>query len=190
VAERAHELFAEYASAYARGERPRAHEYLDRAGTHADELAALIDRFVQAAPVPPADERAIVELESLVGGEPPLLRMRVRHGIRIDAVVEALMERLGLDPAKREKVKRYYQRLEGGLLEPTAVSHRVWAVIGDVVGREARLQSGWQPSRSVPTQSVYLRAQDEPLGVGAAAPAAAEPDERDEVDRLFLGPQD
>ena len=36
----------------------------------------------------------------------------------VDDVVGALIERLGLDPAKRAKVKRYYQRLEGGLLDP------------------------------------------------------------------------
>ena len=44
------ELFDEYAAAYARGERPQAREYLARAGPQADELAGLIDEFLQRSP--------------------------------------------------------------------------------------------------------------------------------------------
>ena len=50
--------------------------------------------------------------------------------MRVDEVVDALVERLGLDPAKRANVKSYYQRLEQGFLEPGRVSRRVWAVVG------------------------------------------------------------
>jgi cell division protein FtsB len=39
--EHAFELFDEYAAAYARGERPDAGAYLERAGAEADELARL-----------------------------------------------------------------------------------------------------------------------------------------------------
>jgi DNA repair protein RadA/Sms len=52
VAERAFELFDEYAAAYARGERPELGEFLARAGEDADELARLVDAFLARAPTP------------------------------------------------------------------------------------------------------------------------------------------
>ena len=52
------ELFDEYASAYARGERPQAREYLERAGPQADELAGLIDRFLVSTPAASVRRRA------------------------------------------------------------------------------------------------------------------------------------
>ena len=44
------ELFADYAAAYGRGERPRAGDYLARAVAERNELATMIDRFLCAAP--------------------------------------------------------------------------------------------------------------------------------------------
>ena len=49
-------LFEEYAAAYSRGDRPRAQDYLERAGPAADELAKLIDGWLRAVPVPEPDE--------------------------------------------------------------------------------------------------------------------------------------
>src|SRR5207342_2967392 len=107
------QLFAEYADAYARGERPRAEEYLERAGEQADELASLLERFVQATPAREPDAETLALTGTWLTGEPPLVSLRASQGLRVDEVVDALVEKLGLDPAKRAKVKRYYQRLDG-----------------------------------------------------------------------------
>src|SRR6266542_5568760 len=118
VAERVEELFSEYASAYARGERPQAREFLARAGGQVDELARLIDAFLARAPVPAPDEQAVELFEAWQAGESPLLRLRTARGVTLDAVVAALVRTLGLDERKKEKVRRYYAELESGLREP------------------------------------------------------------------------
>jgi hypothetical protein len=178
------QLFAEYADAYARGERPRAEEYLARAGGRADELAGLLEHFVQATPAREPDLETIALTEAWVSGEPPLVGLRASRGVRVDEVVDALVEGLGLDPAKRAKVKRYYQRLEGGLLEPTHVSRKVWDVLTGIVGSRLEEVAAWR-ARPAATEAVYLRAA-EPAAAPAhlPEPGAAEPDE---IDLLFLG---
>jgi hypothetical protein len=183
--EKVNKLFAQYADAYARGERPRADEYLARAGEGADELAGLLEGFLRAAPVGEPDEEAVTALETLLaGGEPPLIALRASRGVRVDAVVDALVERLSLDPAKRAKVKRYYQQLEGGLLDAGRVNRRVWAVLSDLVGREVWQHAGWQPPRAA-LPDAYYRAGEVPAI--PAPPAQMGEAERDEIDRLFLG---
>ena len=74
--ERVDELFAEYAAAYARGERPAASEFLARAGGEAEELARLIDTFLARAPAPVPDETTVALFEGWRAGESPLLRLR------------------------------------------------------------------------------------------------------------------
>jgi hypothetical protein len=148
--ERIPDLFAEYADAHARGDRPRADEYLARAGGRADQLAGLLERFVRA-PAREPDAETIVLTEAMLTGESPLVGLRARKGVRADDVVDALVKRLGLDPSRRAKVKRYYERLERGLLEPTRVSrrvgggcrgsarrHRVTSALAAVGGRDLR----------------------------------------------------
>src|SRR5262245_55230659 len=115
VADEVFTLFDEYAARFARGERPDTHTYLARAGKGADELAALIDRYLESAPVPAPGEDARAAAAAWVEGEPPLLALRTRRGLRRDEVVDALIGALALDPKKRPKVKEYYHRLEGGL---------------------------------------------------------------------------
>src|SRR5512133_3597017 len=105
VSEPVADLFAEYADAYARGEHPRAEEYLARAGGQADELARLLERFVRAAPAREPDAATLALTEAALTGEPPLLLLRTRRGLRRDEVVDALMSALALDAKKREKVK-------------------------------------------------------------------------------------
>src|SRR6266511_5839181 len=118
VAEAIAELFDELARRFGAGERPDVTEYLGRAGEEADELAALLDAFLQAAPTLPPAEETVAMMEAWTAGEPPLLALRVRRGLRRAQVVDALVRLLGLDPAKREKVAAYYHRLETGLLDP------------------------------------------------------------------------
>jgi len=184
VPEQIAQLFAEYADAYARGERPRAEDYLARAGEQADELAGLLERFVQAAPAREPDADTLALTEAWVTGEPPLVGLRASRGVRVDEVVDALVEKLGLDPAKRAKVKRYYQRLEGGLLEPSRVSRKVWNVLTALVGPRSEELAAWHV-RPAAAETVYLRAAEP----AAAPPQFAEPgdEEADEIDLLFLG---
>jgi hypothetical protein len=183
VPEQVAQLFAEYADAYARGERPRAEEYLARAGGQADELAGLLERFVQATPAREPDPETLALTEAWLTGEPPLVGLRASKGMRVDEVVDALVERLGLDPAKRAKVKRYYQRLEGGLLEPSRVSRKVWDVLTGLVGQRSEELAAWHVRP--PAGSGYLRAAEP----AAAPPQVAEhgDEEADEIDLLFLG---
>lgn len=178
------QLFAEYADAYARGERPRADEYLARAGGQADELAGLLVRFVQATPAREPDAETLALTEAWLTGEPPLVGLRASQGVRVDEVVDALVERLGLDPAKRAKVKRYYQRLEGGLLEPGRVSRKVWDVLTSLVGPRSEELAAWHV-RPAAAEAVYLRAAEP----AAPPPQIADPgtEEPDEIDLLFLG---
>jgi hypothetical protein len=183
VTSRVFELFDDYAAAYARGERPRADVYLAQAGDDADELARLIDLFLASSPRPERRESDLWELEERLRSEPPLVELRASRGIRVDEVVDALVSRLGLGAAKRAKVKRYYQRLEGGLLEPAGVSGRVWEVIRDLLGPEAERYETWRPSPAA--APMYLRALDLPAEL--APPAPAREAERDEVDALFTG---
>jgi hypothetical protein len=183
MADEVFRLFDEYAARFARGERPDAREYLARAGEGADELAALIDRFLEGAPAPPADAEARALAQAWLEGEPPLLALRTQRGLRREAVVEALVGRLALDPGKRKKVERYYHRLETGLLDPARVSSRVFDVLAETLRTSLADVRGWRP-RPATAEGVYLRAAEPEM---AAPPtAAAEPGERDEIDALFL----
>jgi hypothetical protein len=177
-------LFDDYAARFARGERPDARAYLARAGEEADELAQLIDRYLEGVPAPPADEESRALAAAWVEGEPPLLALRNERGLKRDAVVDALIGGLGLDPAKRKKVDRYYHRLETGLLDPRRVSRRVFEVLGETLRASLADLQGWRP-HPVDAEAVYLRAVD----TAAAAPPPAyadEPEEQDEIDILFL----
>ena len=185
MAESVFELFDEYAAAYARGERPRAHVYLERAGEGADELARLLEGYVQAALVPAPDEDTIALVGAWLEGQPPLVELRARRGLRVEDVVEALVKGLGLDGAKRAKVKRYYQRLEGGLLEPAGVAQTVWGVLGRLVPG-AEEAAAWRPQQ-VAGAAAYLRVSDAaPAPALAADSAGPDIQELDEIDRLFL----
>jgi hypothetical protein len=185
VPDRVTDLFAEYADAYARGEHPRAEEYLARAGEQADELARLLERFVRAAPAHEPDAATLALTEAALTGEPPLVTLRASQGIRVDEVVDALVERLELDKWRRAKLKGYYQRLEGGLLDATRVSHRVWEVLASVIGPRAQELAAWEP-RAAAAGAVYLRAP-EPAAAPRFSLARREREEQDEIDHLFLG---
>ena len=187
MAEDVFTLFDEYAVRYARGERPDARAYLTRAGEGADDLAELLERFLAAAPAPPTDEDLVAAFEAWLAGDPPLLELRIRRGLRRDEVVDGLIERLSLDRAKREKVKRYYHRLETGLLEPSGVDRRVFEALGEALRARVEDLLAWRPR---PLEAAaYLRADADAAAAPPTPPAAliakeavAEPDE---IDALF-----
>jgi hypothetical protein len=188
VPDRVFALFDEYASAYARGERPEARDYLEQAGDDQDELARLIDRFLRATPVPEAGPDAADLFEGWLAGDSSLLRLRLARGMTRDRAVEELVARLDLDRKKWMKVKRYYHQLEAGLLDTKRVDRRVFAALADALDARPSDLSAWRP-RTVEMKAVYRLAPEQAkLESFAASRSASQADEDfDEVDGLFLG---
>jgi hypothetical protein len=181
VAELAQELFAEFADAYARGERPDAQAFLERAGAEGDELARLIERFLQGVPAPAAGPQDAALLAAWLGTEPPLLELRRRQGLRLDEVVARLGSALEIEVKRQPRLKWQYQRLEGGTLDPASVAMRVWQALAEIFAAPARdLAGAW---RAAPApRAAYLRA---PLATSATRPPASGPDPDEEIDSLF-----
>ena len=187
MADEAMALFEEYAARFARGEHPDLREYLGRAGDGADELARLVDAFLIRAPAPEPDEDAVALMRAWAAGEPPLLALRVRRGLRREAVVDALVRALGLSPEKRAKVAGYYHELEAGLLDPARVSRHVFEALAETLRARAGDLQAWRARAPEPAAGAFLRAP-EPVTAQLAAPAPAGPEEAwDEVDELFRG---
>ena len=181
-------LFEEFAARRARGERPDPVDYLARAGARAADLATLIDRYLQEAPAPeaPAPEDVAV-VGALLEGEPALLGLRRGRGVRVDAVAARIVEALGLDEGRATRVKRLYQRLEAGLLDPRRVDRRVLSAVAAALGvaeRDVPL-GGPRGAREV----VVAFARDPasaPSARDVELPPEPPPEEADaEVDRLF-----
>jgi hypothetical protein len=186
VAELAQELFAEFADAYARGERPSAQAFLERAGAERDELARLIGRFLQGVPAPDAGPQDAALLASWLGTEPPLLELRRRQGLRVDEVVDRLGTALGIDVKRHPRLKWQYQRLEGGTLDPSGVAVRVWQALAEILAAPAQdLAGAW---RSPPAPSAaFMRAA---RATSPASPSTSRPDPDEGIDSLFAGKAD
>ena len=185
-------LFDEFALRYRRGERPDVAEYLAQAaeGQNRDDLAGLIDRFLQAVPARPPSEEEVVLMRARLGNEPPLLALRVRRKLSRAAVVDAVIARLGLDTAKRDKVARYYHELETGLLDPDPVSPRLWDTLSDFLAANVRALAGVRPTPP-PAPAFHRGGGMEILAsLSTAEPIdemRAAPEEPDEIDMLFTG---
>jgi hypothetical protein len=187
--ERVFALFDEYAAAYARGERPRAEEYLARAGQGASELAGLLDGFVSRMAVSPAAPSEVASFELWMEPRSVLTQWREARGLTRERVVDALIERLGLDRAKRDKVRRYYKELEGGVLDAGRVSRRVWEALAALLGAPLEvlggpLQADFMPRTAAAAPSVSVKLS---LPSPAGALRRVEPEPEDEIDRLFKG---
>ena len=190
-------LFDELAAAYVRGERPDLPAYLARAGDEADELARLVDAFLRVVPPPEPSEDDVAVMRARLEGEPGLLALRTRRGRKVDEVVDELAVRLEVDD--RPRLKRYYQRLEGGVLDPHPVDERVWDALRDVFATSVRNLirplvtrrggSAMAYYRSGPPDGAgaQLRARMTPREPDLVADADRPPPERDALDRLFLG---
>ena len=180
------QLLEEFVVRWTRDEPLAVDELLVRAGPEADELAGLIDRFLERAPrrEPTADALAYVRALD----DPPLLRARQALGLKLDDLAASLVSRLGLGESARPKVRRYYQQLELGQLDASGVAASVWDALTGLLGRDARRLAVFQPA--APAAQAMYRAvtADYDMPMGAAAPAAkvqADEPEPDEVDRLF-----
>ena len=179
-------LFDEYAVRWARGEAPDAREYLARAGPASEELAELLDRFLASVPPGEPDPDLAASFAAWVAGEPPLLELRVRRGVRRDEIVGAIVKRFRLPQAKRAKVGRYVHRLETGLLDSRRVDPGVleeWAAV-----LRARVEGllAWRPPPAPQAETQYLRSAGIVAGSLDVA-ASAQAEEWDEVDELFAG---
>jgi hypothetical protein len=177
-------LFDDYATAYARGEQPQARDYLARAGDGADELGRLLEAFLGAAPRPQPNADTIALVSAWAENEPPLVHLRASRGVRVKEVVDAIVEEAGLAPTAAPKVKRYYQRLEQGRLDPSGVSERVWNVLRRLIGPAADTAAAWHARPPAPQAAFYRAAIQLPAADAAMAKELLAP-ERDEVDELF-----
>lgn len=182
-------LFEEYAARVARGEEPDARDYLDRAGAGEPKLEALIEEYLLTMPLPEPSDEQVAALESWLGGEGPLLGVRVSRGLKRAAVVERLVGLLGLERRQTDKVAGYYHELESGLLDTARVDRRVFDALGEILSVQVSGVLTWRPRVSPAAPDAYFRAVA-PEALPAASPppgALPAPPEWDEVDRLFLG---
>ena len=181
-------LFEEYAAAYERGDGPDLRAFLGRAGEGGEELASLVDVWLQVAPAPEPDEEAVALTQAWMDGEPPLLELRRRRKLTRDGIVDAIVERFSLDPAKRKKVDRYYHEVETGQLRP---SPRIGEALAAIFGRPL---PDWR-ARPLDAELAFRRADaamPAPSAVywGMRTTTAGEmpaPEPWDEIDELFRG---
>ena len=190
-------LFDEFAAACVRGDQPDLAAYVRRAGDDGDELARLIDVFLRVAPAPEPREDDVAVMHARLQGEPGLLALRRRRARKVDDVVADLAERLRVDDVPR--LKRYYQRLEGGTLDPRPVDERVWEALRELFVTNVRAIVRPLTTRTGESAMAYYRRGGKPSAeiLASAAPSVetqellvtrdTSPGERDELDRLFLG---
>lgn len=171
-------LFEEYVASYGRGEGPDLRAYFERAGDGRDELASLVDVWLQVAPAPEPDEETVALTAAWIAGEPPLVALRARRGLRRADVVDRIIERFRLNPAKRQKVERYYHEVETGQLAPSpSIRDALAAIFG-------RALPAWRVRPlDVSPAPAYYRSDavlDAPQVVHDLEPS-------DEIDELFRG---
>lgn len=201
-------LLAEYKEVHRSGGDADPRPFLARtSGVERELLATLIDAYLERASRRAFDAAAFHDSPSaavadsaqrtLAGsaGLWPVLLPRLRNQARIkraDLVAE-LAARLGAQ-SQQEKVAAYYHEMEQGLLPASGVSDTVLEALGRIVGygREALRSAGQMPAPGGPAPeagAVYARTTR--FGAppaeadGLAAARSREPEEWDEVDRLF-----
>jgi hypothetical protein len=184
-------LFDEFAVRRARGEHPDVRKFLERAGDQSDELSDLIDRFLQMAPAVAPDDATIAVMEAWIHNRAPLVDLRVARGLRVDDAAEALAEELAIGPARLTRLRRYYQRLERGALDASRVDHRVFAVLGRLLGTSAEELRAWSlAQRRTSAETAPVPAYLRQASLESISAPAREEDEWDELDEVFLGPRE
>jgi hypothetical protein len=181
---RAEELFAEYADALARGERPRAADFLNRAGDEADALATMLGGLHQATARREATTEDSTLLAAWLQHEPPLLELRRRQGLKRAAVVDGLLGLLGLAESSRPRLAHAYHELETGQLDPAGVDASVWSALAELLKANVRELAGWRPPPLAAEPAFRASAASISLASDVTVDhnRVAEPDE---VDRLF-----
>jgi hypothetical protein len=200
-------LLAEYKQAHQKGGDHDPNPFLARtSGVEREQLAALIDAYLERAPRREFDAAAFRDSQAagvadsahraLAGsaGLWPVLLPRLRNQARIrraDLVAE-LAARLGAQ-SQQEKVATYYHEMEQGRLPASGVSDTVLEALGKIVGygKDALRSAGQMPAPGAAAPEagpVYARTAPRlggPAPEAEAPAAAAGPEEWDEVDRLF-----
>jgi hypothetical protein len=207
------ETLSAFIEAWNEGQRPDVDEYLERAPAgERKDLADLIRTFLLEAPVPSYSEETLVA----IGAEPgtrkaaalldeetglwPSLLPRLRHRMKLkrEEVVVQLAELLGVG-ADAPKVRAYYHEMETGTLDPEGVSRRVLDALARIFGVSAgELETGGEYSVAFSPEAAFLRRLDGLAGSADHVLAESmeygspggEPEEWDEVDRLFRGGRD
>ena len=207
-------LLREYISEHHGGGRADPREYVERLeGADRKELATLIDGYLERAPRQEWDREAyeqsaapkVVEAlsRSLTGSAglwPSVLpRLRERARVKRSEVVGQLAARLGASGGQRDKVAAYYHEMEQGSLPASGVSDRVLEALGEILGQSAAAlrRAGGAFGRPPPTSPATAPAAFARKGMASPGvppadasegpPAEAEPEQWDEVDRLFRG---
>lgn len=176
-------------------------------GNARNELAGLIDAYLDYAPVPAWDpdqfhgsaaERAFEHIESALSGlagEWPVLLPSLRHENRKmrGELVEELATELGVEGSDREKVATYYHEMETGLIDSEGVTDRVLVVLGRILGcgahrlREAGRSFGDPSGPAGGIVFARVSVGEQPAFSLAPPSVPPEPESWDEVDRLFRG---
>jgi len=197
-------ILAEYKEAHGSGGDADPRPFLARvSGVDREQLAELIDAYLARAPRRPFDAAAYRDSPAVTAADAaqralagsaglwPVLLPRLRNEARIrraDLVAE-LAARLGAQ-SRRDKVAAYYHEMEQGRLPAAGVSDTVLEALGRIVGygKEALRRAGEMPAPGGPAPeagAVYTRTTRRSEATDEAGPGAAEPEEWDEVDRLF-----
>ena len=207
-------LLATYISEHRAGGEADPVAYLRQLeGIEREELATLIDAYLQGTPAREWDaeafrgsaaERLAASLNRSLAGRaglwPVVLpRLRERARLRRAQLVDRLADALGVG-AEREKVAGYYHEMEQGSLASEGVSGRVLDALGAIVGASAEtlrragenLAEGVSAGERVDPAFTRRASAPEDAGAAPAPPASpgARPEQEpewDEVDELFRG---
>lgn len=180
MSERLEHLLDEFVVRFRRGENPDLREYLARAGDDGDQLARLVDVFLESVPAPPTTAERLALSRAWAEADAPLHALRLERRLRREQVVGALADALGV--ANRKKLALRYHELETGQLEPAAVDRRVWDALSGVLRARVDDLVAWtRPAHAHVPRLVFYRLAD-----AASAPRDAVPtEEADEIDELF-----
>ena len=179
-------LLDELARRHARGEPLDVGDA--REGRRPRRRARASDRGLpRARAAPRADRRSLAYVRSL--DDQPMLRARVAKALRVDEVVDAIIAACKIQPDARPKVRRYYQQLEGGVLDPSRVAASVWDAITEVLGRSRASLTAPRVDAAAPAAAPMYRADRifEPGEMPTMSASMSEPEPPDDVDALFLG---
>jgi hypothetical protein len=158
-------LFDEWLGRFRRGDRPDPREYLARAGAKRNELAALIDGYLAAAPRAQPDPEAVDLVSAWMRGESPLVALRVRQGLTRDATLDAISESFDLSEEQRPALAARYHELEAGLLDPARISGRFASMLAGLLETTEDVIRTWRPRRLEAAPA--FRAAAEPASVAS-----------------------
>ncbi|MEO8092928.1 MAG: hypothetical protein ABI726_09510 [bacterium] len=206
-------LLSEYISEHRAGGEADPVAYLDQLeGADREELAALLDAYLQRAPAREWDadafrgseaERLTESLHRSLGGRaglwPVVLpRLRERAQVKRAELVARLGAALGVGD-REDKVAGYYHGMEQGSLESDGVSDRVLGALGEIVGASVEslrkagenLSAGMAELGSDKTDQAFTRmrsaGEGEEAGADEASAERMPEGDWDEVDELFRG---